>query len=145
MSVRATGHLTLQLVHEDGSEEVFETDNLVVNNGKASIANRMLQTPAYGPQEYLAVGNNGTAPAVSDGGLVAEVARIHGSSFSVSGQVFTITGTFGPGVGTGPLYEAGVFDTPNPAATTMLSRAAFAVVNKAAGDTLNLSWTVTIG
>jgi hypothetical protein len=145
MSVRVTGKLTLQLIHEDGSEEVFEATNLVHTQGKGHIANRMLAAPTMGPINYMAVGTGNTPPALTDAALAAEVARVTASSVTAAGNVWTMTATFPPGVGTGALQEAGVYDTPNPLATTAMARSTFAVANKGAGDTLNISWTVTIG
>jgi hypothetical protein len=145
MSVRVTGKLTLQLIHEDGSEEVFEATNLVHTQGKGHITYRQAASPIAGPINYMAVGTGNTPPALTDASLVAEVARVTASSVTAAGNVWTMTATFPPGVGTGALQEAGVYDTPNPLATTAMARSTFAVANKGAGDTLNISWTVTIG
>lgn len=50
--------------------------------------------------------------------------------------------TFGPGVGTAAITEAGIFNAAS--AGTMLARTAFPVINKGALDTLTLTWKVTV-
>ncbi len=49
--------------------------------------------------------------------------------------------TFSAGEGTGAVTEAGIFNASTSG--TMLCRTVFSVVNKAAGDTLQVTWTVT--
>ena len=56
-------------------------------------------------------------------------------------NVVTMTVSLGPGVGTGALTEAGVFDAG--AAGNMHLSQTFSVINKAAGDTLDITWTWT--
>lgn len=50
--------------------------------------------------------------------------------------------TFNPGEGTGAVTEAGVFNAAT--AADMLCRTVFAVVNKAATDTMVITWTITL-
>ena len=50
--------------------------------------------------------------------------------------------TFPPGTGTGALVEAGLFNAA--AAGTLLCRTIYSVINKAAGDSLTVTWTITI-
>lgn len=51
--------------------------------------------------------------------------------------------TFGAGVGTGALVEAGIFN--HITAGDMYAYQEFAVINKAAGDSLVVTWTCTYG
>ena len=50
--------------------------------------------------------------------------------------------TSGAGVATGAVTEAGIFNASSSG--TMLCRTVFAVVNKGSGDTLQVTWTVTL-
>jgi hypothetical protein len=74
-------------------------------------------------------------------------------------NTITYACTFLPGVGTGAIVEAGIFNESSPSGTTsgnagsyastrtggtMLCRTTFAVVNKGADDTMSITWTVTI-
>ena len=143
--IEMRGRLRLQLIRPDGSEEIREVNNLVITSGKQLIANRMQAVPTNQHVQYMAVGTNATAPAVGDGGLGAEVigSRTALSNTTLNIATLTYTATFGAGVGTGALAEAGLFNAPT--AAVMLARTTFAVINKAAADILNATWTVTVG
>jgi hypothetical protein len=140
--IEMRGRVRLQLIRPDGSEEIREVDNLVVTSGKNFIASRMKDAVAA-VMSHMAVGTGGTAPAVADVALVAEVARVPLGSTAVAGAVVTYTASFGAGVGTGALVEAGIFNAA--AAGNMLNRTTYAVINKGAPDILNVTWTVTVG
>ena len=63
---------------------------------------------------------------------------------TVSGAVVTYAATFAAGTGTGSLIEAGIFNSATAASGTMLCKTSFDVVNKAANDSIAITWTVTI-
>lgn len=143
--IEMKGRVQFQLLRADGTEVTWEVDNLVPNNGKGVIAERMKAAPSLAAMTHMAVGTSGTVPAAGDANLGAEVAgsRTALTATVVAGPVITYTASFGPGVGTGALVEAGIFNaTPGG---VMLCRTTFTVINKAAGDTLNVTWTVTVG
>jgi hypothetical protein len=140
------GELRLLLTGEDGQvKEDVSVPNLVVSVGKGLIANRMQAAPTQNAMSHVAVGTTGTAPAAGDTQLGAEVAgsRTALTSATVAAAIITYVAQLAPGVGTGALVEAGLFNAA--AAGQMLARTTFAVINKAAGDTLNITWTVTVG
>lgn len=143
--ITLTGHVLLRLLREDGSEET-EVSNLVVTAGKGWIAARMGTSPpaAIG---WAAVGTSATAAAAGDTTLGAEIGgsrtALAGPGTAVAGAVVTYNTSLGPGIGTGALVEAGLFNASS--AGTMLARTTFAVINKAAGDTLQITWNVTVG
>jgi hypothetical protein len=141
-----TGRVMLELLDEHGCLKDFrEVENLVTNTGKAAIAGRMVNPVVTGHMTHMAVGSGATAPASSDVALVAEIVRIALATpgGSLAGAVVTYAATFVPGIGTGALQEAGIFNAPS--GVSMQNRTTFAVINKAAGDTLNVTWTVTVG
>jgi len=143
--VEMKGRVTLHLLREDGSEYHDEIDNLVVTAGKNVIADRMKGTPAKAAMSHAAVGTGATAPAAGDTTLGTEVggSRTALTSTNVAGAVITYAASLGPGVGTGALTEAGLFNASS--AGDMLARTTFSVINKAAGDTLSITWNVTVG
>ena len=49
------------------------------------------------------------------------------------------------GDGTGAITEAGIFNSASPGTGQMLCYADFSVINKGAGDTLQITWTFTCG
>jgi hypothetical protein len=141
-----TGRVTLELLDEHGRLKDFrEIENLVTNTGKAAIAGRMVNPAVATHMTHMAVGSGSTAPAASDVALAAEIVRVALATAggTLAGAVVTYAATFAPGIGTGALQEAGIFNAPS--GVSMQNRTTFAVINKAAGDTLNVTWTVTVG
>lgn len=133
--------------HYDGDMNLIKTydfENLVVTTGLQWVAAR-LNDPVPPYMNYIAVGTNNIPPALPDTSLGVEIARIAVSApgGSISGQSIYYNATFGPGVGTGGLQEAGIFDSA--AAGNMLSRVVYPVINKSASDTVAVTWTITIG
>lgn len=142
--VEVTGKVLLELLRANGAIERVEIDNLVVTVGKGVIADRMKAAPAKNAMSHVAVGTGATAPAAGDTTLQTEVGGSRTAlGTAVSGAVITYTATLGAGVGTGALTEAGLFNASSSG--DMLARTTFSVINKAAGDTLNVTWTVTVG
>lgn len=142
-AIKMRGRLVLHLTREDGSEQITEVDNLVVTVGKSVVADRMKAAPALAAMTHMATGTGATAPAVGDAALAAENGRVGLAATNVAGAVITYTATFGPGASTGTLAEAGIFNaTPGG---QMLARTTFAPIPKNAGDTLSVTWTVTVG
>jgi hypothetical protein len=143
-SVTATGKLSIVLTSDAGVvKEVREVPNLVVQTGLNFIASRM-EGVSSAVMSHMAVGETNTTPSNGNTALLSEVAgsRTALTSTTVSTDAVTYTTTFGPGVGTGALVEAGIFNAASGG--TMLCRTIYAVINKGAADTLTISWTVTI-
>jgi hypothetical protein len=138
-----TGKLHIVLTDENGNvKDEREVDNLVVQSGLNFIASRMKDATAN-VMSHMSVGTTSTTPTLSDTALGSEVSgsRVALTSTVVSGSNVTYTATFNPGVGTGALVEAGIFNAASSG--TMLCRTTFAVINKNAADTLTISWTTT--
>lgn len=135
------GRLSYQLIGEDGNlKEEFEGPNLVVTSGLNFLAS-LLGGSAPTLMSHMAVGTSSTAPAPSQTALLGEIGRVALSSTSPSGANVIYQATFPPGTGTGTIAEAGLFNSG--AGGTMLSRSTSISVIKAAGDTLNIIWTIT--
>jgi hypothetical protein len=60
----------------------------------------------------------------------------------VSTNTVTYVSTFAAGNATGTLVEAGLFNAS--VAGTMLARTTFTAIPKGAGDTLTITWVLTI-
>ena len=116
--------------------------NLVVTVGKDWIASRMAGTSSN-VMGYMAVGTDSTSPAAGNTTLGAEVARVALTSTTPSTNTVTYVATFGAGVGTGALTEAGLFNAASVG--TMLSRTTYSVINKGSGDEMTVTWVVTVG
>lgn len=140
------GQLDIVLFDKNGVVKETQTvENLVVNAGLAFIISRMVGT-SKSVMGFMAVGSGSTAPAAGDTALGSQL----GSRKALDST--TITGsnnekvqyicTFAAGEGTGAITEAGIFNASSSG--DMLCRTVFAVVNKAADDTMVITWTVTL-
>jgi hypothetical protein len=141
--VKVTGHISLRLFGPDGVlKDSREVRNVVVTVGKNYLALWLTQaTQSDYFMRYLALGTGTTAASASDTALETELATRVAGTLSSSTNVWQNQATFGPGVDTGAITEAGIFDLS--AAGTLFARQVFPVVNKGAGDSLQLTWQVT--
>ena len=140
-TVKATGALQIKLYGPDGKlKQEQNVKNLVVTTGKGFIAGRMVGTPTA--MSHMAIGSGEDNPAVGDTTLGIELGRVALTSSAAAGAVVTYVASFGAGVGTGAVTEAGIFNASS--AGTLLCRTEFAVVNKGADDSLSITWTVTV-
>ncbi len=139
---KVTGDVLIQILDKDGQvKDRREVKNLVVASGKTFIAARMVGTPAV--MSHMAIGAGTTAAAAGDTALGSELGRVALTASTSTNNVVTYTATFGVGVGTGAVTEAGILNASS--AGTMLCRVVFDVVNKGANDTMAITWTVTVG
>jgi hypothetical protein len=142
-NIKVTGQVSLTLIGPDGNvKDTREDHNLVVTGGKGVIADRMKGTPTIGAMTYMGVGSGTVAAALGDTDITVLGSRVLLDSTTVAGAVITYVCTFVAGAGTGAVTEAGIFN--GSTAGTMLARVMFPVVNKAAGDTMVITWTITI-
>lgn len=155
---------TLAIARFDSTGKLVEDrfySNIVVSVGKNWIASRMKDTGLPLQMSHMAVGGNAavgsnpakTTPVVGDTQLstggspaLSELARVAltAAGGTVAGAVVTYASTFAAGSGTGSLVEAGIFNSATAISGTMLCKTSFDVVNKAAGDSIAITWTVTI-
>ncbi len=144
------GRLIIELFDEDGNlKDYREVANLIVDAGKAFIAQSILKTTnSPAAMTHMGIGTSSTAAAGAQTALVSEI----GTRQAVTPSNVTVTvtndsaqyvATFAAGNGTGAITEAGLFNASS--AGTMLARTVFAVVNKAAGDSMSITWKVTAG
>jgi len=140
--MKLNGHVIIQL----NGDTVREFDNLITNVGFDAIGGCVSDTPARpGVFDYIGVGSGTTAPDVTDTDLENPIAggRSQGAytNLAAAGQ-WEVKVVFPPGTATGAITESGVFNAA--AAGTLLCRQTFAVVNKEAGDTLEITWRFTL-
>ena len=139
---KLTGKVHVTVTNERGEVVEQRAANLVVTTGKNFTASRMVGT-ADNVMSHMALGSNNTAAAVGDTALLGELGRVALTAGTATNNVVTYTATFGQGVATGGVQEAGIFNASS--AGTMLCRVVFAIVNKGANDTIAITWTVTVG
>jgi hypothetical protein len=141
-SVRVLGNLEVKLLDESGTlKDIRNVNNLVVAVGKDVIASRLAGNTIAIPS-YMAVGSSSTTAATSQTALGSELGRTILDSTTRTSNTIAYAATFGAGVGTGALTEAGIFNAVTSG--NMLCRTVFSTVTKAAGDTVVITWNVTI-
>jgi hypothetical protein len=115
--------------------------NLVVDSGKAFLANRSI-SGSKNPISHVAIGSGVTPPAVGQTQLVTETARVALSTATSTGNVVNCAGTVPAGTGTGTVEEVALFNAGT--AGDMISRTLTGTITKPAGLGLQFSWTLTV-
>lgn len=142
--IKVKGNVSIR--HYDGNGKLklaIEQPNLVTTVGLGHIASRLKDASATA-MTHMALGTSNTAPSVGDTTLNAEAGRVALDSTTVTTNTVSYVATFGAGVATGTLEEAGLFND----ATTgdMLCHTLFASsVVKQASDVVVVTWVLTIG
>lgn len=140
-NLKLTGRLHIVLRDEHGNiKDEMEGPNIVVNGGKAWVTSRMDGTPAV--MSHMAIGSSSTAESATQTALLAETAIVALTSTTVSTNQVTYVATFGAGVGTGTVAEAGIFNAAS--AGTMLARSTAISLAKGATDVLTVTWVITV-
>lgn len=143
-SLKANGELRVVLTGSDGQvKEDVLLKNLVVDTGLNFIVKRMKDATAD-VMSHMSLGTGTTAAAAADTTLQTEIngSRVGLTSTTVTANQITYIASFAAGVGTGAVTEAGIFN--NSTGGTMLCRTVFPVVNKQSGDSMTVTWTVTV-
>jgi hypothetical protein len=142
VKVRANVHVELRDEH-GRIKDVREIHNLVVTTGKNHIADQLSSSPGEGAMSHMGIGTGSTAAAAGDTALETQLDRNALTSRTDAAAVVTYVGNWAAGDGTGAITEAGIFNASSSG--VMLARVVFGVVTKAAADTLQITWTLTIG
>jgi hypothetical protein len=155
--IHLKGNVDMMLYDESGKiKDERHFDNLIVNSGLEGVASRIAphdgSVNPTSPYNYIALGTNNNAVSASDTALVAELptgasySRLQDStaiySATDAGKKLILSVTFLPGQATGTLRESGIFDAATGG--DMLARQTFADIQKAAGDTLSITWTISL-
>lgn len=143
--IKAKGMVQITKTNAQGEIiQQFEVPNLVVAVGKIYIAGKMIAEAADVPthMSHMAIGTGTASPADADTALGTQTGRVLLSGALQENNAITYTATFPAGTGTGAITEAGIFN--GSVGGTMLCRTVFPVVNKQAGDTIAVTWKVTV-
>lgn len=149
-TIQVKGSLVVELFDEKGElKEKREIPNLVVNAGRFYIAQRMINLNIPTAMSHMALGGSNTQPAPEDPRLGTELGRVGltggaGRVENLTSNSVIYAATFGPGVATGVVREAGIFNSATANSGAMLARTTFGDVTKAALDSLAVTWTVSI-
>ena len=142
--IQVKGNLNIKVIAEDGKiKQEKEINNLVVSAGKNYITNRMTSN-STAILSHMAIGNSNTAATVSDTTLSSETARVALGSGTptVTDNLIQFIGTYPAGTGTGTVNEAGIINANTSG--DLLCRTTFDDINKAAADSIVITWNVAI-
>lgn len=118
--------------------------NVVCTAGKNFLASFLASAVAAAStftMKYIAVGTSNTPETAADTALGAEIARQTGTATSLT-QIYQVTATFAAGSGTGAIVEYGLFSSSTGG--TLFCHDTESVINKGAGDTLQVVCQITI-
>lgn len=139
--IKLRGDLLFVFTDKNGVVRQEIEKNLVVTVGKNHIADQ-LGAAAQAQMSHMAIGTGVNAAAAGDTALQTELDRNALTSLLNSSNLVTYVGDWAAGDGTGSITEAGLFNSA--AAGTLLARSVFAAKNKSAGDSLTITWVLTI-
>ena len=142
-TLKLSGQLAIVLRDKDGNVKEERTEkNLVVTTGLNYIASRMKDASATA-MTHMALGSGTTTAAAGQTDLVTLLgSREALDSTTVTANAVAYVSSFEAGDATGAVTEAGIFNASTSG--TMLCRVVFSVVNKAADDTMTVTWTITL-
>lgn len=140
------GQVNLVLRGPDGAiKDQRVTDNQIQQAGDKHVADQM-SDQGDAAMSHMAIGT-GSGQATSDTTLATESDRnaLDSTTQGTGGDDNDVVyvGAWAAGDGTGAITEAGIFN--DASAGDMLCYADFSAINKAAGDTLEITWTLTFG
>lgn len=92
--------------------------------------------------QYIGLGEGVTAAQSTDTTLESPLATRVAGAITSSTNVLQNIASFGPGINTGAITEAGLFS--DASGGTMLARQVFGTITKSAGDSLQVTWQITI-
>ena len=141
-SINVKGNLEVILLDETGKQKDYrKVNNLVVAVGKDVIGSRLVGN-SLPVMSHMAVGSSATAAVTSQTTLGTELGRVALDSTTRASNTITYVATFPAGTGTGSITEAGILNASSSG--NMLCRTVFGVVTKASGDTVVITWNVTV-
>lgn len=139
------GRVRITLRGSNGKIKSSTVKNTVVTVGKQHVAN-LLAAGGDASMSHMAIGTGTTAVDLTDTALETELDRNalsdkdQGTGAEANKVIYGATWLAGDG--TGAITEAGLFNSD--AGGIMLARTVFSVKNKGAGDSLTITWTITV-
>jgi len=144
--IKMKGFFKAELFDELGNPKVtVELENTVTVLGHQMAADQILDSPAVAVPGWMELGT-GTGQDLNDSTLASYIVGSRtalDSKTRGANAIITMVCTFGAGVGTGAITEAGVFNVVTQNTTDLILYDDFSVINKAAGDSLVVTWTLT--
>ena len=142
-TLKLSGKVKVVLKDSTGNIKLsIDQPNIITTVGKELIAS-LIADAAVTTVSHMAIGSGNTAPAITDTTLVTELGRVALTSTTAVGNQVIYLATFGPGVATGSVNEAGLFN--DGTVGDMQCRTLFSTtIPKGSGDSLEVTWTLTV-
>jgi len=141
-----SGFMEAKLFDKFGNlKERREVHNTVTTLCHKMAADQLLAAPAVATPGWMELGTGSGQDANSTtlATYIAASRTALDSKTRGANAIITMICTFGAGVGTGAVTEAGIFNVVTQNTTDLLTYADFSVVNKGADDSFVVTWTLT--
>lgn len=136
--IKLIGKVEIVLRDSEGRIKHQGVYNTIETAGKACITDQLLASPSLTKPTHMTIGTG--TPGAGSLGTALDTNAL--TSKTRNTNVLTMVGDWAAGDGTGAITEAGIRDA---AAGNYLATTSFSVINKGAADTLQITWTWTIG
>jgi len=141
-TVFVVGNVDIKQYNDTGNlKDKREIRNTVTAVGKDVISARLVGN-TLAIMSHMAAGNSNTAATVTQTALGNELGRVTFDSVARVTNTISYIATFPAGTATGNVSEAGIFNSTSGG--NMLCRTSFTPLTKASGDTIVITWNVTI-
>ena len=143
--LKLSGYFKADLFDKFGNlKEHRESKNTVTTLALAMVADQFDGTPAIAKPGWMEVGT-GSGQGAGDSILDTYTAgsRTANTSATTTTDHVVYVCTFGAGVGTAALTEAGLFNVDTQNTTDLILYDDFDVINKGVDDSLVITWTLT--
>ncbi len=142
-SMSVKGHVSVEVVHDDGRRETISQNNVVTNVGRNQFAALIAQDSSTFPG-WIAIGTGTAAADVTDTTLGAEVDRNALVLDTSSAGVITYKAFFSKSEANGnTIAEVGLLDAASSG--NLFCRSILSLtVAKASSISLNITWTITL-
>lgn len=143
-NIKMKGSMVGVLKKANGEVQTVRKDNIILNAGFDFICDAIGKASGRpNAMGYIAIGSGATAAAANQTSLTAEITRKAATYTHTAGtKVMAFSTTFGAGIGTGAVCEAGVVNASSGG--TFLDRLTFAVINKGVDDELTMTFQFTL-
>lgn len=148
-SLTPHGYVTVSVVRDGHEIYHHEDHNLITNAGIDFIAGQIGGAGGTATAQYIGLSSDATAPAATDTGLTGEItggglARALGTYDHTSGtDTFTIESTFTASATHNNVQKAGLFNAASDG-TMVAENVLGSPVTLASGDSLTVTWTITL-
>lgn len=141
VSFPVIGTVLLELIRDGEVIDARAGTNLVTDAGRGAAIDR-LQGTSVGVSDYVAIGTGATAANAADTTLQTETGtRVQGALTQPTAFTDRVISTFAAANGTGALTECGRLTASSGG--VLFGRQVFSVINKAAADSLQITYDIT--